>query len=153
MFFFVGYCEVREYIKLTNADYDRISVSHKTKPFGIYNSSLDKNEANKHYFLSLDNMCSGYDCFFTLKPETWEKDLKEALECQIKVMKEYYNNEIKILKNKGNSFIKDKNKIKINNYIKQLNLGIGQMVKIKYKNGKIKRVKITNLDFPYNLTK
>ena len=112
--YFMDYCDVNDYNDKEISNYHNISVGHKTKPFGI-STSIHKKRINKHYFLSLSKMKSGYDLFFTLKPETWEEDLQEALEYKLRKEKKHFNKEIKFLKKKVKYIIKDKDKI--NNYI------------------------------------
>lgn len=112
--YFMDYCNVEGYNDKTNSDWNDINVSHKTKTFGV-STSIHKENADKHYFLVLDTMQSGYDCFFTLKPETWEKDLKEALEYKLKLIKKRFNSENNIIRKKVKAIIKDGNNI--NKYI------------------------------------
>lgn len=105
--YFMDYCDVRGYNDKTDSDYHDISVGHKTISFGI-STSIHKERAEKHYVLFIS--CS-IIYFFTLKPETWEEDLQESFEYQIKQRKKNFNREIKTLRKELNAIINDKNKI------------------------------------------
>lgn len=113
----IGYCDIRGYEdkKKRKSDYHRISIGHKTEPFGI-STSLTDEEVEKPYLLCIDTMGSGYDGFFTLSPETWEEDLLEALNGQKDWRIRQHHKEISILEKKVGVFLKSKNKI--NKFIK-----------------------------------
>lgn len=108
----IGYCDVTGYEdkKTRNSDYHRISISHKTEPFGI-STLIDDEESEKPYLLSIDTMESGYDSFFTLSHETWESDLIEAFRVQKQEWVKQHSEKLSILEKKINVFFNDKNKI------------------------------------------
>ena len=66
-----------------------------SSPMGC-SSQFHKDHLNKHYFLSLfsDSMY-----FFTLKPENWKDDLKLALDFQMNLKQEFFDKEVKKLRN------------------------------------------------------
>ncbi len=109
----VDFCDVK-YTDKKNRDteWNRIGISHKTKPFGI-SISIDDQEADKSYLLYLDTDSGGYDGFFTLSPQTWEKDLQEALEYKISQRKKHFKQDIKKLKSKVKLVIENKEKINL----------------------------------------
>ena len=113
----IGYCDVGGYEdkKKRKSDCHRISIGHKTKPFGI-STSISDEESEKAYLLSMDTMGSGYDGFFTLSPETWESDLIEALNSQKEWRNKRHATEITILEKKTASFLASRDKI--NKFIK-----------------------------------
>ena len=111
--YFTDYCVIKADVSNnTDSDYLDFRVSHGTYPF-IY-TNIHKDYINKHYYMFIS--CS-IIYFFTLKPNTWEKDLQEALIDKIKIKKEYYDKEIKDLGDNINTIIS--NKIKIDENIKK----------------------------------
>jgi len=70
------------------------SSSHNTKPMGC-SSCFNEYYMDKHYFLVIFPS-SMY--FFTLKPESWQDDIKLALDFQIKLKKRFFDKEINGLK-------------------------------------------------------
>jgi len=109
--YFMGYCDVRNYTVVKGSNYDDISVGHKTEPFGI-STSIRKERTDKSYCLFF---CISSVYFFTLKPETWQGDMQEALSYQIKQKRKQTQRDIKNLKKEVGFAIKDCDKI--NNYI------------------------------------
>ncbi len=97
----VDYVDVEFYQnkKSRNSEWDYFSMSYKKGGFG-FGTPLNDEESEKHYLINLDTSNTGYDGFFTLFPKTWESDIKEVLEYEIKQRKKYYNRDIKILKDK-----------------------------------------------------
>lgn len=56
-------------------------------------------------------MKTGYDGFYTLKPETWKEDLIRILNKNIENRKRYFQKDLEILEGKLNLFIQSENKI------------------------------------------
>lgn len=88
----------------------RINISHKTKSLGL-STSIGEEDANKHYYL-LELYSTTH--FLTMKPETWEEDLNEALKEKIVIRKQVFNKDIEKLKTRIKSAFKQKNKINLN---------------------------------------
>lgn len=111
----IDYCDVTEFTEKSKRDseYHRFGVSHKTKPFGI-STSLTDEEVDKHYMLSINSSSSGYGGFYTLFPETWEKDIVEALEERISWRNENFEKDINKLKRKIKLVIDNKETINKN---------------------------------------
>lgn len=86
----VGHCKYDE-----EDDYYKFGVSHKTEPEGFSTGFPTKYE-DKHCVL-LDFNSSLY--FITMKPETWEEDMKESLKEYLATKKELYNKKVKNFKN------------------------------------------------------
>ncbi len=82
---------------------------------GGISSGMDEHESNKHYYLFVH--CSS-NYFFTLKPETWEKDIKEALKYELKREKLSHQKEYESLSKKIDSYFN--NVDEINNRISEL---------------------------------
>jgi hypothetical protein len=76
---FVGYCEIAGITPAKNRDsqLNRVSISHHSYPIGV-STSLNDEDFDLHYYLSMDTMDTGYDCFYTARPETWRVDLEKA---------------------------------------------------------------------------
>jgi len=62
-----------------DSDYFRLTISHPTEPIGFSTLPLKNEYYDKHFCLNIDRMKTGYDAFFTLKPETWKQDLFSAI--------------------------------------------------------------------------
>jgi hypothetical protein len=56
-------------------------------------------------------MKTGYDGFYTLKPETWKEDLLRMLNKNIENRKRYFQQDLEILEGKLNLFIQSENRI------------------------------------------
>jgi hypothetical protein len=111
----IDYCDITGMDLRGDSDNFRISISHPEGGFGI-STTLNKNEyMNEHCLLSIDTMKTGYDGFYTLKPETWKKDLKRMFDENLKDIEYNYQKELEILQNKLNLFFDSEEKI--NQYI------------------------------------
>lgn len=90
----VGYVDVNhcEYDEKDN--YYTFGVNHKTEPEG-FSTGFPTKYGDKHCVL-LDFTSSLY--FITMKPETWEEDIKESLKEYLATKKQRYNNEVKRFK-------------------------------------------------------
>ena len=82
---------------------------------GDVGGSFDTIEANNHYLLYKRNDYLQY--FFTLKPETWQEDIKSALEYQLKRERAFHRKQYKRMTNEVKSFLLESDKI--NNYISE----------------------------------
>jgi hypothetical protein len=56
-------------------------------------------------------MKTGYDGFYTLKPEIWKEDLIRMLNKNIENRKRYFQQDLEILEGKLNLFIQSENRI------------------------------------------
>ena len=97
----IDYCYIKEMeLRGENSDSFRISMSHPTKPFGISTTLLKKDYKFEHCYLDMDLMRSGYDGFYTLKPENWKYDLIRIFNKQIEDRKKYFQKDLDILNDK-----------------------------------------------------
>ena len=111
----IDYCVVSDINLRGNSEDFRISISHQTKPFGI-STTLDKKDYEyEHCYLSLDTMKTGYDGFYTLKPENWKEDLIRLFNKQIENRKKYFQIDLDLLDSKLKLLIDSEEKI--NEYI------------------------------------
>lgn len=115
----VGYCDVTGFENKTRrgTNLHRLSISHKTEPFGI-STSLEDEEVNKRYLLFIDTSSTGYGGFFTLSPETWKEDIMEAIKDNLKRRNKYHDIDCKKLKEKVKLVLD--NAEKINDYITKI---------------------------------
>jgi hypothetical protein len=113
----MDYVKINFYKREDYKDILNFSTSHDTKPPGC-SSCVREEEMNRHYFLSI--FCSSMR-FFTLKPETWEIDIKEALNCEVTKLKEYQKQEVRKLKKNVKSIFEIKEEI--NNKIQEIVAG------------------------------
>ncbi len=81
------------------------STSHDTKPMGL-SASILETEMDKHYFLI---EVSGLMFFYTLKLDTWETDLRRALDIEIEFKTIQLNKDIKKLRTKVEDLISNNN--------------------------------------------
>jgi hypothetical protein len=96
----------------------RFSTSHKFKPLGC-SSWLSEEEIEEHCFLSdfsLSDRSNFY--FYTLKPETWEEDLRILCGKHLHERRVTYEKELEILKNRLNELF-DSSK-QIEDFVKNL---------------------------------
>jgi hypothetical protein len=99
--------------------YTNYSTKHDTKPMGC-SASIINEDLDGHCFLyDFGEQGSNY-YFYTLNPNTWEKDLKIESEKKIKRIEERYSNQIKIEKERLNELLQ--NKEVINDFIKDLKI-------------------------------
>jgi hypothetical protein len=111
----IDYCEVTDN-DLRGKSYDfRINISHPNKPFGIGITLTKDDYKNEHCLLGIDTNKTGYDSFFTLKPETWKEDLIRLLNENIENRKKYFQKDLDLLESKLDLFIQSQDKI--NEYI------------------------------------
>lgn len=82
----VDYVNIYFNKKEDSGSYTNFTSSHDTKPMGCSSALLDE-DLHGHYFLS--DFSSSFK-FFTLKPNTWKKDLTTAMENYERRRKEYY---------------------------------------------------------------
>jgi hypothetical protein len=99
-----GYAKIK-IGKIEDGYADYSTFDDKT-PHGLgCSSSINAKYMDKHYFLV--GFCGGHYYFFTLKPEKWEEDIKDALDTYLKTKRNNFNNEIKVARNNIKSFIKE----------------------------------------------
>lgn len=98
------YCIVEE-ISIYN-DSMRIKISHPKLGLGINTILYKKKYEHEHCLLSMDSMKSGYDAFYTLKPETWKEDLKKAHSKYLEIIEINYQEELKFYRKKLDLFLK-----------------------------------------------
>jgi hypothetical protein len=110
----IDYCDING-IGLKGDDRFSISISHPTKAFGISTTLYKDDYKDEHCLLSIDLMKTGYDGFYTLKPETWKEDLVRKLNKDIENRKNYFQQDLEILEGKLNLFLQSEQKI--NEYI------------------------------------
>lgn len=107
----VDYCNIEGIDLNYDKDIFGISILHPTKPFGI-STTLNKEEyLDEHCYLNIDTFKTGYDGFYTLKPETWKEDLIRMFNKIVEYRKEYFQKELNILKSKVTLFIDAEKKI------------------------------------------
>ena len=111
----IDYCNIEGVNLKYGKDVFSISISHQTKPFGISTTLLKKDYENEHCYLSLDTMKTGYDGFYTLKPENWKEDLIRLFNKQIENRKKYFQIDLDVLDSKLKLLIDSEEKI--NEYI------------------------------------
>jgi hypothetical protein len=58
-----------------NDGYFHLNISYHHKDFGLSVVLNIEEYINEYYYLNMDYMKSGYDAFYTLKPETWKSDI------------------------------------------------------------------------------
>lgn len=107
----VDYCKIEEMDLTYNKDIFGISISHPTKPFGISRSLCKEEYLDEHCYLCIDTMKTGYDGFYTLKPETWKEDLVRMFNKTVETKKKYFQEELNILESKVKLFIDAEKKI------------------------------------------
>jgi len=105
----IDYCDVIDVYLYDNSDKLRIHISHPTEVFG-FNGPL-WNCKNEHCFLCMGELKTGYDCFYTLKPDTWKKDLKRMYESALIDKENNYQEELRTFANKLNIFFDAEEKI------------------------------------------
>lgn len=103
----VDYCNVEICEKYNDGDY-KLNVSHDTKPMGVYNMWVSKERSELPYFchFSLSSIS-----FFTIRPETWQEDLKESMKHEIDLEKSSFKREVKKIKDSVKAILKDKERI------------------------------------------
>ena len=106
----IDYCNIDGISLKENGDFS-IGISHPTKPFGISITLEKEDYIEEHCYLSMDLMKTGYDGFFTLKPETWKVDLVRMLNKQIENRKKYFQKDLELLESKLELFLKSEDKI------------------------------------------
>jgi hypothetical protein len=82
-------------------------IDYKKEHFN-YAHEVPKEREEKHYFLF--NL-SNYKYFFTLKPKTWEEDLKEEFEYLLNENQKLFKEKEETIKNEVNVFLEGKEKI------------------------------------------
>lgn len=88
-----------------DSKYYRLTIDGINKDSGIFlGISLDEQEINKHYLLYANEEKKYPPVFYTLKPDNWEEDLKDAFGDKIRIRTEFFNIQNDILKNKLESF-------------------------------------------------
>lgn len=92
----------------------RLGISHPDRPFGI-TTTIDLDQLDDHCYLNVNLFKSGYDGFYTLKPETWKQDITRLLEESINRSRKNFEEDLNLLRAKVNLFIQAEEKI--NQYI------------------------------------
>lgn len=96
----VDLCEIETISKHENQkdwkNYYRVDIHHKSGTMGNM-SNMSKEELEKHYCLFLDDHTSGYETFYTLKPESWKEDLIDGYNQIIERRNDYHNKQNKII--------------------------------------------------------
>ncbi len=106
----ISYCDV-ESNEISNDGDMRISISHPKEAFGIASTLDRKIYENDHCLLFIDSMKSGYDSFYTLKPETWKKDLRRSFSMVIKMLNDRHAEELMVREKKLDMFFSNTRKI------------------------------------------
>ncbi len=83
----------------------RLIISHKKEPFGVSTTLSKEEHGDKHYLLCIDTMFSGYDSFYTLKPERWKEDLKKAYKERMERVNRYHQSNLDKYKQKLDWFL------------------------------------------------
>ena len=115
----IDYCKVEGNDIRTSGEYEgtfRLSISHELKSFGNSSTLDTKLHGDKHYVLFMDTSYSGYDSFYTLRPESWKEDLDKAYKELVRKREQYYHEELSKLDNKMTFFLSSEKKI--NEHIK-----------------------------------
>ena len=100
----IDYCVVEKWG--SSDDEFRLWIGHNKEPWGHYGTTLSKEKhGDKHYLLIIDTMYSGYDSFYTLKPETWKEDLNKAYEEKIERVNHYHQKNLNKYKQKLDWFL------------------------------------------------
>ena len=107
----IDYCEVTENNLRGKSNDFRISISHPEVPFGISTTLTKEDYIDEHCYLVIDTMKTGYDGFYTLKPEIWKEDLIRMLNKNIESRKKYFHEDLKILESKLGLFIQSEEEI------------------------------------------
>jgi hypothetical protein len=107
----IDYCKVTENNLRGDSNDFRISISHPEVPFGISTTLSKEDYIDEHCLLNIDTMKTGYDAFYTLKPETWKEDLVRVLSENIENMEKYFRQDLEILESKLSLFLQSENKI------------------------------------------
>jgi hypothetical protein len=107
----IDYCDITSIDLRDDSDYFRISISHPTVSFGISTTLYKDHYIDEHCYLNLDTMKTGYDGFYTLKPENWKEDLNRMFDLHLKKKENQYQQELKIYQDKFNLFMDSEQKI------------------------------------------
>jgi len=110
----MDYVKINFYKKEGNENWLNFSTEHDTLPMGC-SSSIKNDYMDKHYFLS--DFSSQWR-FFTLKPENWKIDVKLAFDDIISSKREYFNKDVKKLKNNIKNLIKNNVNLRLDLKIK-----------------------------------
>jgi hypothetical protein len=107
----IDYCEITGIDLRDDSDDFRISILHPEIPFDIGTTLYKDDYKDEHCYLDIDTMKTGYDGFYTLKPENWKEDLLRMSNKNIENRKRYFQQNLEILEGKLNLFIQSENKI------------------------------------------
>ena len=107
----VDYCEITSMDLRGNSDDFRVGISHDEVPFGLTTTLNKKEYMCEHCLLSINTMKTGYDSFYTLKPESWKEDLIRMFNKNTENRKKHFEIETDILKSKVDLFIESGKKI------------------------------------------
>ncbi len=111
----VDYCYVAGIDLRENSETFRISISHPTKPFGISTTLNKEKYITEYCYLSIDLIKTGYDGFYTLKPENWKEDLIRVFNKHLEIRKKVFEQDLNILNAKINLILESEKLI--NQYI------------------------------------
>lgn len=108
----IDYCDIdNNDLRGSNSKDFRLSISRQGGGFGI-STTLNKEEyATEHCLLNMDTGKSGYDGFYTLKPESWKEDLKRAYQKKLTSIEMYHKKELSIYEAKLNMFLESEDTI------------------------------------------
>lgn len=102
----IDYCIIKDNDK--RDDSFRICISHPEQPFGI-TTTLENDEYGDDWcLLVMNENKSGYDGFYTLKPNIWEDDLKRLFNKKLEYKKFSYEKSLKLYQDKLNLFFEAK---------------------------------------------
>jgi hypothetical protein len=107
----LDYCNIKVLSLGKNSPKFSMSISHPTRQFGISTTLRKEDYIDEHCYLNIDLMKTGYDGFYTLKPETWKEDLIRMLNKDIEDRKKYFQQDLCILDSKLKLFIQSEKKI------------------------------------------
>lgn len=115
----MGYVHMT-FTKNVESDYTSFSTMNKDS-CGLGCSSGIKNDVMEHHCF-LSEFSSSIFYFFTLKPETWEKDVIIELDKMVKQRKERFNIEMRKMKIGVRTILKKENKKIINDNFKAIKI-------------------------------
>jgi hypothetical protein len=108
------YCKVKGNDIRTSGEYEgtfRLDISYEHGAFGIGTTLDTERDGDKHCLLTMGTSNSGYDGFYTLKPETWKEDLLKAFDEKIELRNKYYQEELSKYHKKLEFFLAGEKKI------------------------------------------
>jgi hypothetical protein len=107
----IDYCTVEDIDLRGDSDDFRINISNSKVALGISTTLLKEEYGKEHCLLSMDTNKSGYDAFYTLKPDNWKDDLKRVFDLMNNRREKYFLEDSKIFNEKLNIILNSEKKI------------------------------------------